>query len=283
MAKEKKKKGRKRGKKDAAASTASPAKLSREAYEEELYKLHAELVKLQYWVRQTGARVIVVFEGRDAAGKGGVIKRITERVSPRVFRVVALPAPSEQERGQMYGQRYISQFPTAGEVVLFDRSWYNRAGVERVMGFCSEQASKKFLADIPLFEKMIIDSGTILIKYWFNVTQEEQERRFRARIEDPRKIWKLSPMDVESYQRWNQYSRARDEMLAATDTEFSPWHIVRSNNKKRARLNCISHMLSQIPYEELPREPVDLGKRSDKDAYDDQAALDGRNFIPELF
>ena len=258
-------------------------KLSRKEYEAELYKLHAELVKLQYWVMDKGLRVIVVFEGRDAAGKGGVIKRITERVSPRVFRIVALPAPSEYEKGQMYAQRYLSQFPSAGEVVLFDRSWYNRAGVERVMGFCSPEETKRFLETVPTFEKMIVDSGTILIKYWFNVTMEEQEKRFRARIEDPRKTWKLSPMDVESYNRWHDYSRARDDMLAATDTDFAPWHIVKGNDKKRARLNCISHFLSMIPHKEVSRKEVKLGKRNTKGAYDDQATLEGKRFIPEKF
>ena len=265
------------------ASAVKKSKLSTKDYEKELYKLHAELVKLQEWVKHKGLRAMVVFEGRDAAGKGGVIKRITERVSPRVFRVVALPAPSEREKTQLYMQRYIAHFPAAGEIVLFDRSWYNRAGVERVMGFCTEEQYAGFLHYAPIFEKAITDGGVILIKYWFDVGMEEQARRFADRIEDPRKLWKLSPMDTESYKRWYDYSRARDAMLAATDTEYAPWYILRTDDKKRARLNCISHLLSRIPYEALPREKVRLGRRRMKDRYDDEAVLAGRNFVPEKY
>jgi len=258
-------------------------KLSKKRYESELEKLQGELVKLQYWVKKTGQRVVIVFEGRDAAGKGGVIKRITERVSPRTFKIVALPAPSEREKSQIYMQRYLTHFPAAGEVVIFDRSWYNRAGVEKVMGFCTDEEHVRFLQDCPDFERYCIDRGIILIKYWFDVSMEEQSRRFQGRINDPRKLWKLSPMDVTSYQRWYQYSKARDEMLEATDTDHAPWHIVRSDSKKRARLNCISHLLSQLPYEELPREKVNLGKRGTKGKYDDQATLEGRKFVEEKY
>ena len=259
------------------------ARMKTKEYETELYQLHAELVKLQDWVKHEGMRAIVVFEGRDAAGKGGTIKAITERVSPRVFRVVALPTPSEREKTQMYVQRYIGHFPAAGEIVLFDRSWYNRAGVERVMGFCTEEQYRGFLHYMPIFEKAITDSGIILIKYWLDVDMEEQERRFRSRIHDPRKTWKLSPMDVESYNRWYDYSRARDDMFAATDTPYARWHIVRTDDKKRGRLNCIAHLLSSIPYQELPQETVKLGKRSRKGAYDDDASLAGRYFVPQKY
>jgi len=259
------------------------SKLSNKEYEAELYKLHAELVKLQYWVQQKGLRIIVVFEGRDAAGKGGVIKRITERLSPRVFRVVALPAPSEREKTQLYMQRYIPHFPAAGEVVLFDRSWYNRGGVERVMKFCTQQQYESFLHNTPIFEQAITDAGIHLIKYWFDVSMEEQERRFRRRIEDLRKTWKLSPMDVESFKRWYDYSQARDDMLAATHTEPAPWHLVQADDKKRARLNCISHLLGQIPYQELPRDKVTLGKRNMKGSYDDKASIAEFGFIPERY
>jgi polyphosphate kinase 2 len=276
------------GKKDKKPKTTTQkdvksSKLSTKEYESELERLQGELVKLQYWVKETGQRVVIVFEGRDAAGKGGVIKRITERVSPRTFKIVALPAPSEREKTQIYMQRYLNHFPAAGEVVLFDRSWYNRAGVERVMGFCTDEEHARFLKDCPDFEDYVIERGVILIKYWFDVGMEEQSRRFQGRIKDPRKIWKLSPMDVESYKRWYLYSKARDEMLEATDTDHAPWHIVRSDNKKRARLNCISHLLDQLPYEELPREKVNLGKRGAKGKYDDQAALEGRKFIPDKY
>jgi polyphosphate kinase 2 len=259
------------------------SKLSRKEYESELARLQGELVKLQLWVKNKGLRIIVVFEGRDAAGKGGAIKRMTERVSPRTFRVVALPAPTDREKSQMYIQRYLNHFPAAGEVILFDRSWYNRAGVEHVMGFCTNQEYENFLNDCPDIERYITERGVILIKYWFDVSMEEQERRFQSRIEDLRKIWKLSPMDVESYKRWYQYSKARDRMLEATDTEHAPWHIVRSNNKRRARLNCIAHFISQIPYKELPGEKVMLGNRNKKGAYNDTASLESRQFIPEIY
>jgi len=242
-------------------------KLGRKRYEKELARLQGELVRLQEWVVQKGVKICVVFEGRDTAGKGGVIKRITERVSPRVFRVVALPAPTEREKSQMYVQRYLSHFPAAGEVVIFDRSWYNRAGVERVMGFCSEDDAFRFLRLVPLVEQAMLDSGIILLKYWLEVGQEEQTRRIESRINDPRKVWKLSPMDLESCSRWYDYSRARDEMFAATSTEFAPWHVADSNDKKRARLNIISHLLEQIPYESPPREPVVLPAREKRGGY----------------
>jgi polyphosphate kinase 2 len=234
-------------------------------------------------VKEKGLRVIVVFEGRDAAGKGGIIKRITERVSPRVFRVAALPTPSEREKTQMYMQRYITHFPAAGEIVLFDRSWYNRAGVERVMGFCTEEQYLGFLHYMPIFEKAMTDGGILLVKYWLDVGMKEQERRFRDRIHDPRKTWKLSPMDTESYKRWYEYSRARDAMLTATDTEYAPWYIVHSDDKKRARLNCISHLLSLVPYKDPQLEEVKLGRRNLKDKYDDEATLKGRRFIPAKY
>jgi polyphosphate kinase 2 len=258
-------------------------KLDKQLYEETLFNLQAELVKLQEWVVDRGERIIVVFEGRDAAGKGGVIKRITERVSPRVFRVVAMPAPTEREKGQLYLQRYIANFPSAGEVVLFDRSWYNRAGVERVMNFCSEEQYRGFLRTTPQFEKSLVDEGLRLFKYWFDISDEQQEKRMQARITDPRKIWKLSPMDLKSRRRWYDYSRARDDMFAATDTTHAPWHIVLADDKKRARLNCISHLLNHIPYEEVPREKIRLPERDDANAYDDRATLASRRFVPERF
>ena len=242
-------------------------KLGRKRYERELARLQGELVRLQEWVVREGIKVCVVFEGRDTAGKGGVIKRITERVSPRVFRVVALPAPTEREKSQMYVQRYLPHFPAAGEVVIFDRSWYNRAGVERVMGFCSEDEAFRFLRLVPLVERAMVDAGIVLIKYWLEVGQEEQTRRIESRIDDPRKVWKLSPMDLKSYSRWYEYSRARDEMFAATSTEFAPWYVADSNDKKRARLNIISHLLDQIPYESPPREPVVLPAREKRGGY----------------
>jgi polyphosphate kinase 2 len=247
----------------------SPAKskLQRKEYEDQIAKLHAELVKLQFWVKRTGARIIVLFEGRDAAGKGGVIKRITERVSPRVFRVVALPAPSERERSQIYFQRYFEHFPAGGEIVIFDRSWYNRAGVERVMGFCTDEQYDRFLKLCPAWEKDIIDAGVTLIKYWFEVSKDEQTRRFSERIDDPRKIWKLSGMDLESHRRWYDYSRARDAMFAATDTKESPWHVVKADDKRQARLNCIAHFLSLIPYEEIDLEKVNLPPRQKAKGY----------------
>jgi polyphosphate kinase 2 len=238
-----------------------PQSLSGKEYQRALKKLHVELVKLQEWVKHKGLKICVVFEGRDGAGKGGTIKAITERVSPRVFRVVALPAPTEREKSQMYLQRYVPHLPAAGEIVIFDRSWYNRAGVERVMGFCTEDQAKKFLQMAPLVEKAIVESGIILLKYWMEVTPDEQTRRLEGRINDGRKIWKLSPMDLESYSRWFDYSRARDEMFAATDTAWAPWYVVRSDDKKRARLNVISHLLSRIPYKKAPREKVKLPKR----------------------
>src|SRR6516225_8423476 len=268
----------KKDKKDAADEG-----LSRKKYDKALKKLDVELVKLQEWVKAEGAKVIVVFEGRDAAGKGGTIKAITERVSPRVFRVVALPAPSDREKSQMYIQRYIAHYPAAGEIVIFDRSWYNRAGVEYVMGFIDERQHKHFLEVCPTAERYIVDAGITLIKIWLEVGQEEQERRFNARINDPLRQWKLSPMDVESYRRWYAYSRARDSMLKATDTKFAPWHIVRTDNKRRARLNCISHILAQIPYKKIAKDKVKLPKRSTKDKYDDQASLKGRKFVSEHY
>ena len=242
-------------------------KLKRRDYDRHLEKMHVELVKLQQWVVHKGLKVCVVFEGRDGAGKGGTIKAITERVSPRVFRVVALPAPTEREKSQMYVQRYLPHLPAAGEVVIFDRSWYNRAGVERVMGFCTDEQAKKFLKAVPLVEKAIVESGVILLKYWLEVAPDEQTRRLESRINDGRKIWKLSPMDLKSYSRWYDYSRARDEMFAATDTGFAPWYVVRSDDKKRARLNLITHLLSKIPYKEAPREKVTLPKRQKAHGY----------------
>jgi polyphosphate kinase len=242
-------------------------KLGGKEYERELAKLHAELVKLQLWVVDKGLKAVVVFEGRDGAGKGGVIKAITERVSPRVYRVVALPAPTEREKSQMYIQRYMRHLPAAGEIVIFDRSWYNRAGVERVMEFCSMDAVKRFLELTPGVEKAIIESGIILIKYWLEVSEEEQTRRLAARIEDQRKIWKLSPMDLKSYSRWYDYSRARDDMFKATDTPWAPWHVVRSDDKNRARLNVIAHLLSQIPYKDARPEKPSLPKRQKPHGY----------------
>jgi polyphosphate kinase 2 len=258
-------------------------RMKRKEYEKELSKLQTELCRLQEWVIHEGLRVVVVFEGRDAAGKGGMIKALTERVSPRVFRVVALPAPSDRERTQLYAQRYLQHFPAGGEVIIFDRSWYNRAGVEYVMGFCTKSQYKEFLENCPRFESHISKSGILLIKFWLEVGQEEQRRRFEARIEDPMRQWKLSPMDVESYARWYDYSRARDLMLEATDTADAPWHIVRSDDKRRARLNCIAHLLALIPYKKVHREKVKLPERSEKREYDDQATLKGRNFVPEQY
>lgn len=258
----------------------SPAKLKAKDYDKALLKLQGELCALQDWVVATGQRIIIVFEGRDAAGKGGTIKAITERVSPRVFKIVALPAPSDREKSQMYIQRYMAHFPAAGEVIIFDRSWYNRAGVERVMGFCSEEQCSRYLELCPFIEKQIVASGIILLKYWLEVGDAEQERRFRARIDDPVRQWKLSPMDLPSRERWYDYSRARDKMLEATDTDFAPWNIVDSNDKKRARLNLISHLLKQIPYEHLPRKAVKLPKRNMKHAYDDVAPMVNRRWIP---
>jgi len=262
---------------------ASGRKLKRKEYEEKLQKLQAELCTLQAWVKAKGLRVIVVFEGRDAAGKGGTIKAILERVSPRVFRLVALPAPSDRERSQMYIQRYVEHFPAAGEIVMFDRSWYNRAGVEHVMGFCTKEQHRRFLDLCPEIEKYIVDGGIILIKFWLEVSNEEQRRRFKARINDPVRQWKLSPMDLPSRAKWFEYSRARDQMLEATDTKIAPWYIVRSDDKRRARLNCIAHLLSLIPYESIPAKPVKLPDRSMKGAYDDEKAIAKRRFIPERY
>jgi polyphosphate kinase 2 len=239
------------------------------AYDKEMERLHVELVKLQQWVVHTGIKVCIVFEGRDGAGKGGTIKAITERVSPRIFRVVALPAPTEREKSQMYVQRYLPHMPAAGEVVIFDRSWYNRAGVERVMGFTDEALVKKFLQMVPAFEKVMVDSGIILLKYWLEVSEEEQTKRLESRIDDGRKIWKLSPMDLKSYSRWYDYSRARDDMFVATDTGFAPWYVAKTDDKKRGRLNIITHLLSKIPYEELPREKIELPKRQKAGDYVD--------------
>jgi polyphosphate kinase len=259
-----KKKGRDVGKNNIENNS---EKMKGKEYEQQLAKLHVELVKLQEWVKYKGLKACIVFEGRDGAGKGGVIKAITERVSPRVFRVVALPAPSEREKSQMYVQRYMAHFPAAGEVVIFDRSWYNRAGVERVMGFCTPEQTERFLLLAPAIEREMVHSGIILIKYWLEVSQEEQTRRLESRIDDGRKIWKLSPMDLESYSRWYDYSRARDEMFIATDTAWAPWFVARSDDKKRARLNIISHLLSRIPYENVPREKVKLPKRQKPGGY----------------
>ncbi len=254
---------------DAGGSVGGDGKLEGKIYERELRKLHVELVKLQEWVKHAGLKVCVIFEGRDGAGKGGTIKAITERVSPRVFRVVALPSPTEREKSQMYVQRYIPLLPAAGEVVIFDRSWYNRAGVERVMGFCTEEEARRFLAAVPQVEKAMVDSGILLLKYWLEVSPEEQTRRLEARIDDGRKIWKLSPMDIKSYGRWYDYSRARDEMFRASDTSWAPWFVARSDDKKRARLNIIHHLLSQIPYKELRRDKVKLPKRQKDKKYEE--------------
>jgi polyphosphate kinase 2 len=258
-------------------------RLKRKEYEKELRKLQVELCHLQDWVKEKGARVIILFEGRDAAGKGGTIKAITERVSPRVFRVVALPAPSDREKTQMFVQRYFQHFPAAGEIVIFDRSWYNRAGVEYVMGFCTDEEHERFLDLCPQIEKYVVDTGIILIKIWLEVGQEEQEKRFLARIDEPVRQWKLSPMDLESYRRWYDYSRARDMMLAKTDSNHAPWYIVRSDDKRRARLNCISHILDLIPFEKVSHEKVKLPKRSSKHSYDDQASLRGRRFVAQKY
>jgi len=242
-------------------------KLGKKEYEAELFRLQVELVKMQDWVKQTRARVVILFEGRDAAGKGGIIKRILERVSPRVFRLVALPAPTERQKTQIYIQRYIEHLPAGGEIVIFDRSWYNRAGVEHVMGFCTEEEYKKFLKGCPIFENLLIANGIILLKYWLDVSEREQHARFLARIQDPSKRWKLSPMDLESHRRWYDYSRARDAMLAATDTATTPWYIVPSDDKKRARLNCIADILSRIPYQEAPYTPPKLPGRQKPKGY----------------
>jgi polyphosphate kinase len=269
------------GKATQAADAQANGKLTRKDYDKELKKLHVELVKLQQWVVAKGLKVCIVFEGRDGAGKGGTIKAITERVSPRVFRVVALPAPTEREKSQMYIQRYLPYFPAAGEVVIFDRSWYNRAGVERVMGFCDEEHLKRFLELTPLFEKVMVESGIHLLKYWLEVSPEEQTRRLEARIDDGRKIWKLSPMDLKSYSRWYDYSKARDDMFTATDTGFAPWYVARSDDKQRARLNIIRHLLSSIQYKDVPREKVKLPPRQKPGGYKDPDYP--YKFVPEKY
>jgi polyphosphate kinase 2 len=256
-------------------------KLCRKDFEKELERLQIELVKLQEWVRRSGTKVCVLFEGRDAAGKGGVIKRITERTSPRIFRTVALPAPTEREKSQMYIQRYLPLLPAAGEIVLFDRSWYNRAGVERVMGYTTEAEVERFLKYVPLVERAIITSGVILVKYWLEISMEVQTQRFEERIHDGRKIWKLSPMDLESHRRWYDYSRARDMMFASTDIPESPWYLVNANDQRRARLNCIAHLLSLVPYEEVPREPIELPKRQPRGGYVEPERA--YHYVPEIY
>jgi polyphosphate kinase 2 len=258
-------------------------KLPRKEYQRELERLQAELVKLQYWVVEQGLKIIVVFEGRDAAGKGGVIKRITERVSPRVFRVVALPKPTDEERTQMYLQRYMRHFPSAGEVVIFDRSWYNRAGVERVMGYCTDEEYRRFMRQAPYFEQAVVDADIVLIKYWLDISIDVQEARFHERIDDPRKIWKLSPIDVTSFDRWYDYSRARDAMLDATDTPHAPWTVVPANDSRRARLNCIAHLLDQVPYKDVTPPPIALGERELTGAYDDRLDPAARHFVPQRY
>lgn len=262
-------------------NTAKPRKLSKKIYEEELEKLQIELVKLQQWVKQEGLKVVVLFEGRDAAGKGGVIKRITEKLNPRICRIVALSQPTEKEKSQWYFQRYVAHLPSAGEITLFDRSWYNRAGVEKVMGFCSDDEYEEFLRSCPEFERMLLRSGIILIKYWFSVSDEEQEKRFLERINTPLKRWKFSPMDLESRNRWAEYSAAKDKMFAYTDTKQCPWWVVTANNKKKARLNCISHLLSQIPYQELGYTPLTLPDVK-KEGYV-RAPINTQTFVPEKF
>jgi polyphosphate kinase 2 len=274
-------KNHKAEKTQAAAQPDPQEKMGGKPYLKELKKLHTELVCLQEWVKHKGLKVCIVFEGRDGAGKGGTIKAITERVSPRVFRVVALPAPSEREKTQMYLQRYVPHLPAAGEIVIFDRSWYNRAGVERVMDFCTEEQAKRFLQGTPLVEKAIVESGVILIKYWLEVSPEEQTRRLEARIDDGRKTWKLSPMDLKSYGRWYDYSRARDEMFAATDTTWAPWFVVPSDDKKKARLNVIRHILKRVPFEKVPQEKVKLPKRQKSDGY--QEPDYSFKLIPQLY
>ncbi|MBO9516179.1 MAG: polyphosphate kinase 2 [Variovorax sp.] len=266
---------------EAATAAVPGGPLSTKAYDKHLKELHIELVKLQEWVKHAGLKVCVIFEGRDGAGKGGTIKAITERVSPRVFRVVALPAPTERQKSQMYFQRYFSYLPAAGEVIIFDRSWYNRAGVERVMGFCTEQQAKGFLMGVPLVERAIVDSGVILLKYWLEVSPDEQTRRLKGRIEDGRKIWKLSPMDLKSYDRWDDYTRAREDMFKASDSAWAPWYVVRSDDKKRARLNLIRHLLSQIPYKDAPREKVKLPKRHIKSGPPENAYP--AKVVPEVY
>jgi polyphosphate kinase len=288
VAKKSKKKQPKRDKPPATAPTSAvdtsdgpQPKMGRKEYEHELRRLHGELVAMQEWVKSSGTKVCIVFEGRDTAGKGGTIKAITERVSPRVFRVVALPAPTDREKSQMYVQRYIPHFPAAGEVVIFDRSWYNRAGVERVMGFCSDEETHRFLEQVPAVEKAMIDSGILLVKYWLEVSADEQTRRLESRIEDPRKVWKLSDLDLRSYSRWYDYSRARDDMFAATDTAWAPWFVAHTDDKKRGRLNIITHLLGQVPYEPLTKEDVKLPRRQARGDY--QEPEQPLRYIPTLF
>jgi len=282
MAEEKNRLEKKKDSKSPSIPTGT-TKMKRKDYEEELERLQIELVKMQRWVRETKARIVVIFEGRDAAGKGGIIKRITERVSPRVFRAVALPVPSDREKSQLYMQRYFAHLPAGGEVVLFDRSWYNRLGVERVMGFCTEEEYRHFRKNVIEYEDTFVEDGIILIKYWLSVSSEEQEERFQQRIDDPLRQWKLSPMDTEARHRWYEYSRARDDMFEVSDTKFAPWYVVRTDDKRRARLNCISHLLSLVPYVDIPREKVELPERDMSQAYDDVKALDRRNFVPEKY
>ena len=266
-----------------AKEDSASSRMKRKDYEKELRKLQVQLCHLQEWVKEKKLRVIIIFEGRDAAGKGGTIKALTEKVSPRVFRVIALPAPSDRQKSQMFMQRYIEQFPAGGEIVIFDRSWYNRAGVEYVMGFCTPEQHKRFLELCPQIEKVAVENGIILIKLWLEVGMEEQEARFRARIEDPLRQWKLSPMDTASFSRWYDYSRARDMMLEATDTKHAPWRLIRSDDKRRARLNVIAHILDTIPYKKMSRDKVKLPKRSDKGRYNDQASLRGMKFVTERY
>jgi polyphosphate kinase 2 len=257
--------------------------MKRKEYEKELKKLQAQMCLLQDWVKAEGKRVVIVFEGRDTAGKGGTIRALTERVNPRVFRLVALPAPSDREKSQMYVQRYMAHFPAAGEVVIFDRSWYNRAGIEHVMGFCTKKQYESFLELCPSFEKQIVKNGILLIKLWLEVGQDEQDRRMNARIDDPLRRWKLSTMDLQSWPHWYDYSKARDRMLEATDTNEAPWYILRSDDKERARLNCMAHILSIVPYKRMKYPKIKLPKRSKKKRYDDQATLEGRRFVPESY
>ena len=274
-------------KSNAGIEPKSPAagkqKLKNKVYMRELRKLQAELCMLQDWVKSMEMRIIIIFEGRDAAGKGGTIRALTERVSPRIFRVVALPAPSDREKGQLYMQRYVGHFPTGGEIVVFDRSWYNRAGVEYVMGFCTREQHERFLEQVPVMEKYIVGGGVMLIKIWLESSDEEQKRRFEARISDPLRQWKLSPIDLQSRARWFDYSRARDSMLKATDKEYAPWYILRSDDKRRARLNCLAHILKMIPYKKVAKDKVEMVKRSMKGAYDDSASLEGKKFVAEKY
>jgi polyphosphate kinase 2 len=291
VAKKSKKKHPKRDKSPATATTTTPSamdgsdgpqpKMKTKEYEHELRRLHGELVAMQEWVKSSGTKVCIVFEGRDTAGKGGTIKAITERVSPRVFRVVALPAPTDREKSQMYVQRYITHFPAAGEVVIFDRSWYNRAGVERVMGFCTDEETRRFLEQVAAVEKAMVDNGILLVKYWLEVSSDEQTRRLESRIEDPRKVWKLSDLDLKSYSRWYDYSRARDDMFAASDTAWAPWFVAHTDDKKRARLNIITHLLGQVPYEPLTKEDVKLPRRQARGGY--QEPEQPLRYIPTLF